>query len=118
MLFRSLTAGTRRTGDVPCVCRNHRIAYLEQGEGPPVLLLHGIPTSNLLWRNVIPPLARTHRVVAPDLLNYGKSDKPDDANVSIEAQSRMLLWGVTIPFRNPSTRRSSKRRYPIHASNG
>nr|WP_269438555.1 alpha/beta fold hydrolase [Halomonas sp. IOP_31] len=52
-------------------------------------MLHGIPTSSLLWRNVIPPLARTHRVIAPDLLNYGKSDKPDDANVSIEAQSRM-----------------------------
>jgi 2-hydroxymuconate-semialdehyde hydrolase len=69
----------------------HRIAYLEQGEGPPVLLLHGIPTSSLLWRNVIPHLARSHRVIAPDLLNYGKSDKPRDANVSIEAQSRMLL---------------------------
>ncbi|TDX22138.1 pimeloyl-ACP methyl ester carboxylesterase [Modicisalibacter xianhensis] len=69
----------------------HRIAYLEQGAGPPVFLLHGIPTSSLLWRNIIPTLARTHRVIAPDLLNYGKSDKPRDANVSIEAQSRILL---------------------------
>lgn len=69
----------------------HRIAYLEQGEGPPVLLLHGIPTSSLLWRNVIPGLAQNRRVIAPDLLNYGKSDKPRDANVSIEAQSRLIL---------------------------
>ncbi|TDX23825.1 pimeloyl-ACP methyl ester carboxylesterase [Modicisalibacter xianhensis] len=69
----------------------HRIAYLEQGYGPPVLLLHGIPTSSLLWRNVIPGLSRAHRVVAPDLLNFGKSDKPRAANVSIEAQSRMLI---------------------------
>lgn len=69
----------------------HRIAYLEQGEGPPVLLLHGIPTSSLLWRNIIPHLARNHRVIAPDLLNYGKSDKPRDADVSILAQSRILL---------------------------
>lgn len=69
----------------------HRIAYLEQGEGPPVLLLHGIPTSSLLWRNIIPSLALNHRVVAPDLLNYGKSDKPRDADVSIQAQSRIVL---------------------------
>lgn len=69
----------------------HRIAYLERGEGPPVILLHGIPTSSLLWRNIIPELAYDRRVIAPDLLNYGKSDKPRDADVSIQAQSRMLL---------------------------
>ncbi|WP_166260637.1 alpha/beta fold hydrolase [Marinobacter salicampi] len=69
----------------------HSIAYLEQGEGPPVLLVHGIPTSSLLWRNIIPSLARSHRVIAPDLLNYGKSDKPRDADVSIRAQCKMLL---------------------------
>ncbi|SFU44386.1 alpha/beta fold hydrolase [Halomonas korlensis] len=69
----------------------HRIAYLEQGEGNPVILLHGIPTSSLMWRNVIPTLARDRRVIAPDMLNYGKSDKPLDANVSIEAQSRIML---------------------------
>lgn len=69
----------------------HRIAYLEQGAGPPVILLHGIPTSSLMWRNIIPDLARSYRVIAPDLLNYGKSDKPLDANVSIEAQSRIML---------------------------
>lgn len=69
----------------------HRIAYHEQGSGSPVVLIHGIPTSKLLWRNVMPTLARTHRVFAPDLLNYGQSDKPADANVSIEAQSRMIV---------------------------
>lgn len=69
----------------------HRIAYLERGEGPPVILLHGIPTSSLLWRNIIPELAVGRRVVAPDLLNYGRSDKPRDADVSIQAQSRIVL---------------------------
>ncbi len=69
----------------------HRIAYLERGEGPPVILLHGIPTSSLLWRNIIPELASSLRVIAPDMLNYGKSDKPRDADVSIQAQARMLL---------------------------
>lgn len=69
----------------------HRIAYLEAGSGPAILLVHGIPTSSLLWRNIIPELAEDHRVIAPDLLNYGLSDKPTDANVSIAAQSDMLI---------------------------
>lgn len=69
----------------------YRVAYDEQGEGSPVVLIHGIPTSNLLWRKVMPELAKTHHVFAPDMLNYGKSDKPADANVSIEAQSRLIV---------------------------
>ncbi|MEO5864216.1 MAG: alpha/beta hydrolase [Nitrospiraceae bacterium] len=69
----------------------YKIAYAQQGEGRPVILIHGIPTSNLLWRRVIPELAKTHKVFAPDMLNYGKSEKPVDANVSIEAQSRLIV---------------------------
>jgi len=69
----------------------HSIAYLEAGEGPPLVLLHGIPTSSLLWRNVIPRLARSRRVIAPDMLNYGHSDKPQHADVSIGAQARILV---------------------------
>lgn len=70
---------------------DHRLAYRELGEGPPVLLIHGIPTSSLLWRNVMPVLAKGRRVIAPDMLNYGLSDKPERANVSIEAQSRLMV---------------------------
>ncbi len=70
---------------------SHRIAYAQQGEGSPVVLIHCIPTSNLLWRNVMPELASTHQEFAPDMLNYGQSDKPADANVSIEAQSRLIV---------------------------
>ncbi len=69
----------------------YNIAYIVQGEGSPVVLIHGIPTSNQLWRKVMPALAKTHQVFAPDMLNYGKSDKPLDANVSIEAQSRLII---------------------------
>ena len=69
----------------------HRIAYLDEGEGPPLILLHGIPTSSLLWRNVIPDLAKSRRVIAPDMLNYGRSDKPLRADVSIAAQARILV---------------------------
>jgi pimeloyl-ACP methyl ester carboxylesterase len=69
----------------------HRLAYLDEGRGPAILLIHGIPTSSLLWREIVPVLAETHRVIAPDMLNYGKSDKPVDADVSIGAQSRLMV---------------------------
>jgi haloalkane dehalogenase len=52
------------------------VAYRELGEGPPVLLLHGWPTSSHLWRDVMPPIARSNRVIAPDLPGFGASDKP------------------------------------------
>ncbi len=54
------------------------IHYLEAGAGDPVLLVHGWPTSSFLWRNVIPHIARTNRVIALDLPGFGKSDKPLD----------------------------------------
>lgn len=53
-----------------------RVAYRELGQGPPVLLVHGWPTSSFLWRNVMGPIARANRVVALDLPGFGESDKP------------------------------------------
>jgi pimeloyl-ACP methyl ester carboxylesterase len=53
-----------------------RIAYLEAGEGPPLLLIHGIAEAAWAWEAIIPMLARTHRVIAPDLLGHGRSAKP------------------------------------------
>lgn len=52
---------------------------VDEGDGAPILLLHGEPTSSYLWRNVIPPLvASGYRAVAPDLIGFGHSDKPED----------------------------------------
>lgn len=67
------------------------IAYLRQGQGPAVLLLHGIPSSSYLWRDVIDPLSATFEVLAPDLLGYGDSDKRLDADLSIAAQARYMV---------------------------
>lgn len=53
----------------------YRMAYVETGEGDPIVLLHGNPTSSFLWRNVIPPLAGLGRCIAPDLIGMGDSDK-------------------------------------------
>ncbi len=52
-----------------------RIAYVEEGAGDPIVLLHGNPTSSYLWRNVIPELVGCGRVIAPDLIGQGDSDK-------------------------------------------
>ncbi|HAS28923.1 MAG TPA: haloalkane dehalogenase, partial [Alcanivorax sp.] len=52
-----------------------RIAYVDEGEGDPIVLLHGNPTSSYLWRNVIPELVGSGRVIAPDLIGQGDSEK-------------------------------------------
>ena len=57
-----------------------RMAYVEQGKGDPVLMLHGEPTWGYLYRHMIPPLARAGRVIVPDLIGFGRSDKPVAAN--------------------------------------
>jgi uncharacterized protein (TIGR00369 family) len=67
------------------------IAYLRTGQGPPLVLLHGIPSSSYLWRDVIEPLSATFEVLAPDLLGYGDSDKRMDVDLSIAAQARYVV---------------------------
>jgi haloalkane dehalogenase len=54
------------------------MAYVETGEGDPVVFLHGNPTSSYLWRNVIPHVEAFGRCIAPDLVGMGDSDKLDD----------------------------------------
>jgi haloalkane dehalogenase len=57
------------------VVNGRSMAYLDVGEGDPVVFLHGNPTSSFLWRNIIPHLADGYRCVAPDLIGMGDSDK-------------------------------------------
>jgi haloalkane dehalogenase len=52
-----------------------RMAYIEEGEGDPIVFLHGNPTSSYLWRNVMPHLRGRGRLIAPDLIGMGDSDK-------------------------------------------
>jgi pimeloyl-ACP methyl ester carboxylesterase len=54
----------------------HRVAYRMEGSGPPILLIHGITASSVVWESVGPRLARDHTVLAPDLLGHGHSAKP------------------------------------------
>jgi haloalkane dehalogenase len=55
------------------------MAYVEVGQGDPIVLLHGNPTSSYLWRNVLPHLEPLGRCIAPDLLGMGDSDKLPDS---------------------------------------
>ncbi len=53
----------------------HRMAYHERGQGDPIVLLHGNPTSSYLWRNVVPHLENSGRCIVPDLIGMGDSQK-------------------------------------------
>ena len=53
-----------------------RIAYRDAGQGPPLLLIHGMAGSSATWRAIIPQLSTKYRVIAPDLLGHGMSAKP------------------------------------------
>ena len=57
----------------------HMMAVVEVGEGDPIVLLHGNPTSSYVWRNVIPHLQALGRCIAPDLVGMGDSDKLPDS---------------------------------------
>jgi len=56
-----------------------RLAHIDEGEGEPILLLHGEPTWGFLWRKVMGPLLEAgYRCIVPDLPGFGRSDKPAD----------------------------------------
>jgi pimeloyl-ACP methyl ester carboxylesterase len=67
----------------------YRRAFVLAGQGPAVLLIHGIGDSSESWRDLIPSLARKHTVIAPDLLGHGESDKPR-ADYSIGAYANAM----------------------------
>ena len=68
-----------------------RMHYVDEGprDAPVVLMLHGNPTWSFYWRRLIKALAPTHRVIAPDHIGCGKSDKPDDALYPYELAQRI-----------------------------
>jgi len=68
-----------------------KVAYTDIGRGEPVILLHGIPTWSYLYHQVIPLLEPHCRVIAPDFLGHGYSDKRDRFDRSLTAQTRMIL---------------------------
>jgi len=69
------------------------IKYIDKGEGPVIVLLHGVPTSGWLYRKMIDPLVNSgYRVIAPDMLGFGNSDSPEGYEIySEEMHAQRLL---------------------------
>lgn len=78
------------------------VAYEVFGDGPPVVLVHGTPSWSYLWRGVVRRLSERWTVYVYDLLGYGASDKHEGQDVSIPAQTDLLVelldhWGLESP---------------------
>lgn len=66
------------------------VSYIDEGEGDPLILLHGIPTWGFLWQSFVPELSKEYRVLIPDLLGFGFSDKSDSFDRSIARQADFI----------------------------
>jgi haloalkane dehalogenase len=94
-----------------------KMAYVEIGQGDPIIFLHGNPTSSYIWRNIIPHVQHLGRCIAPDLMGMGDSDKFADkaeytfgnnekflsqflANLGIDKDITFVVhdWGAVLAF--------------------
>lgn len=62
-----------------------------RGQGDPIILLHGFPTSSHVWSNLVGLLPAGHRIVVPDLLGFGRSDTGDAADLSIRGHAARTI---------------------------
>lgn len=72
------------------IVEGRRYCLVEMGQGPPLVLLHGLGGSIYDWRHLLRPLAEDHRVIAIDFLGAGESDLPEGEDYSLAAQARRL----------------------------
>ena len=96
-----------------------QIAYVEMGEGDPIIFQHGNPTSSYLWRNIMPQLQNLGRCIAMDLIGMGDSEKLEDKGnmtysysthkkyfdgfldaIGVESNATLVIhdWGSTLGF--------------------
>jgi pimeloyl-ACP methyl ester carboxylesterase len=68
-----------------------RVAYVDEGAGPPVILLHGCPFSSWEWKDVIPILSKRYRVIAPDLLGLGDTSVRLDDDYRLPSEMAMVI---------------------------
>lgn len=83
------------TKDYPFLSRHvqvdgGRMHYVDEGQGEPILFVHGFPTWSFMWRGLIKDLSLKHRCIAMDHIGFGLSDKPDHWSYTPEAHARNL----------------------------
>jgi pimeloyl-ACP methyl ester carboxylesterase len=82
--------------------RQVRVRHKELGKGPALVLVHGLMTSSYSWRFVMEPLAKKYRVLVPDLIGSGATDKPVDLVYSVRNVARFLAaWIRTVAAAEP-----------------
>lgn len=64
--------------------------YVDEGEGEPIVCLHGEPTWGYLYRKMIGPLSKSNRVIVPDHMGFGKSETPQDRNYTLQTHNENL----------------------------
>jgi len=67
-----------------------KMHFVDEGNGDPIICLHGEPTWGYLYRNFIPPLSESHRVIVPDHMGFGKSETPQNRKYGIKAHTENL----------------------------
>jgi haloalkane dehalogenase len=86
-----------------CEAAGFRMHYVDEGQGEPIICLHGEPTWGYLYRKFIPPLSKTYRVIVPDHMGFGKSETPQDKEYRLWTHVENLgalikeldLWNIT-----------------------
>jgi len=76
----------------PCfmAAAGFRQHYIDEGGGRPVVMLHGQPTWGYLYRRFVPAIAKTHRVIVPDHMGFGKSETPPDRDYTLRTHTENL----------------------------
>ncbi len=70
---------------------NGRLHYLDEGEGHPIIMIHGNPTWSFFYRNVVKDLQKNYRCIVPDHIGCGLSDKPQDFEYTLENHVNNVL---------------------------
>lgn len=79
-----------------CHISGHRIHWIESGDGPPIVLIHGWTCSGFFWKPIIPRLEGSFRVLAPDLPGHGLSSKKETSYLPEAQAQRLLEWLTAI----------------------
>ena len=67
-----------------------KMHYVDEGQGEPIICLHGEPTWGYIYRKFIPPLSKTHRVIVPDHMGFGKSETPQNKEYTLRTHVENL----------------------------